>query len=181
MRVRLFAAIEPDAATLRFLMRAHDALAASGVHGKFEAQTKLHLTLAFLGATPDASISVVIAALREATALCEPFQLVLDTFGVFPNERHPRIVWVGPSEPNPGFERCARAVYDGLAQAGFPPERKPHPHVTLCRLTADPGGLLPRLGESWEMGVRELALFQSVPAGPSTRYVALERFRLRDE
>lgn len=178
VRPRLFAAIEPDGASLDFLIRARDELAASGVRGRFEAQQKLHLTLAFLGATPDERLGVVIAALREASALCAPFALVLDTFGVFPNERHPRIVWVGPSKPDPGFEQCAGAVYDGLTRAGFPPDRKTHPHVTLCRLKSDPDNLLPRLGESWEMPVRQLTLFQSVPAGPTTRYVALERFPL---
>lgn len=178
VRVRLFAAIEPDAATLGFLMRSHDVLAASGLHGKFESREKLHLTLAFIGAAPAASVSGIIAALRAASAQCAPFTIEFNAFGVFPNARHPRIVWVGPSKPNAGFETCAAAVYDGLASAGFPPDRKPHPHVTLCRLQDDPASLLPLLGESWEMRVGELTLFQSLPAGSTTRYAALERFPL---
>ncbi len=56
---------------------------------------QLHLTLKFLGNVPASSVEAVKESMAEACAATAPFQLRAEGIGFFPNERQPRVVWVG--------------------------------------------------------------------------------------
>ena len=56
---------------------------------------QLHLTLKFLGNVPASSVEAVKESLAEACAATAPFHLQAEGIGFFPNERQPRVVWVG--------------------------------------------------------------------------------------
>ena len=56
---------------------------------------QLHLTLKFLGNVPASSVEAVKQSLAEACAGAAPFPLRAEGIGFFPNERQPRVVWVG--------------------------------------------------------------------------------------
>jgi 2'-5' RNA ligase len=56
---------------------------------------QLHLTLKFLGNVPASSVEAVKQSLAEACAGAVPFHLRAEGTGFFPNEREPRVVWVG--------------------------------------------------------------------------------------
>jgi 2'-5' RNA ligase len=56
---------------------------------------QLHLTLKFLGDVPSASIEAMNNSLAEACAGVRPFLLRAKGVGFFPNERQPRVIWVG--------------------------------------------------------------------------------------
>ena len=56
---------------------------------------QLHLTLIFLGNVPASSVEAVKEFLAEACAATAPFHLRAEGIGFFPNERQPRVVWVG--------------------------------------------------------------------------------------
>jgi len=175
MPMRLFAAIELDDAARVFMQRAAELVASAGVSGRFESPAKFHITLAFLGATPDEKASDVVRALRAAGRLCAPFDLQFDSIGAFPNESRPRVIWVGPSHIPNAFDTCAEGIFQALALEGWELDRKPHAHVTVCRTKTSASVRLPRLTTSTTVRVAGVTLYESLPAGPSTRYNAIER------
>lgn len=92
----------------------------------------LHLTLRFLGETPDVQVPPLLARLGRVVA--SPFALDLKGVGVFPHPARPQVLWAGllPSEP---LAALAMQVEAAVEAAGYAPERKPfHPHITLARL-----------------------------------------------
>ena len=166
---RLFAAILLDDATRRFALDAIGALERADVDARFERPEKLHLTLAFLGSVADARVPEYAAALAAAAG--SRFALQLDRLGGFPDERRPKLLWLGCSKPQPGYVDCAvrtRQAFGALGAHEF--EKDLQPHVTLCRAKRPLRGL-PRIDVgSVVLPVRELALVASLPDGPTTRY-----------
>lgn len=93
-----------------------------------------HVTLRFLGPTPEARVPALAEAVRRETAGSAPFSLALGAVGAFPNERRPRVVFVAV-EPAAPVVALAAAVERGTVAAGFAPEaRSFHPHLTLGRV-----------------------------------------------
>jgi 2'-5' RNA ligase len=93
-----------------------------------------HVTLRFLGPTPEDRVPALAAAVRLETAGIEPFTLALGAVGAFPDERRPRVVFV-TVEPVEPVAALAAAVERGVVAAGFPPEvRSFHGHLTLGRV-----------------------------------------------
>src|ERR1700730_14094964 len=93
VKFRLFAAIEIDETVRALAESAAESLAAAGVVGRFELPEKMHVTVAFLGGTPESDLPAVTQALRDASASCSPFTLDFERLGTFPNQRCPRVVW----------------------------------------------------------------------------------------
>ncbi len=177
MKLRLFVAIELNEAVRALAARAVEALAESGVVGRFELPEKLHVTVAFLGGLPESQLQDVVQALRDAAAACHRFLLEFDALGAFPNERRPRVLWVGTKRSSGEFTACARRVREAYANLGFTFEHDAQPHVTICRPKFVPSRTLPTLSGSASLPVESLTLLRSLPAGPTTRYEALERTR----
>ncbi len=180
MKLRLFVAVEIDDAVRALASSAAAAFAAAGVAGRFEAPEKLHVTVAFLGSTPADVLPAVAQALREASAACRPFELEFSRAGAFPNERRPRVLWIGPAQESAAFAACAGRVRAAYERLGFTFEHDAAPHVTICRPTQTANGALPALPDRAALTVSGLTLFRSMPAGHTTRYEALERTRFPD-
>ncbi len=101
----------------------------------------MHLTLKFLGDTPDESIERLRVAIEQVASAHRAIPIPLERLGVFPRPQQPRVLWAGPSESwEQGHEaqRLAalhRAVEDCCQTAGFVPENRPlSPHLTLARI-----------------------------------------------
>lgn len=95
----------------------------------------IHLTLKFLGDTPQEKVPAIQDALAEATAAVEPFRFSVGGLGCFPNPRRPRVVWVGLQEVTGRLVRLRDAVEAHVAPLGFPTERRSFsPHLTLGRV-----------------------------------------------
>jgi RNA 2',3'-cyclic 3'-phosphodiesterase len=179
VKLRLFVAIEIDE-TLRSLGEsAAELLAARGVVGRFELPEKMHVTVAFLGSTDDANLPAVTQALHDASAGCSSFTLDFERVGAFPNERRPRVVWIGPAHESDAFALCAGRVRAAFERLGFAFEHDANAHITICRPKLVPSGL-PLLGTRATLDVKGLTLFRSIPAGPTTRYEALDRTTFPD-
>ena len=56
---------------------------------------QLHLTLKFLGHTPESSINDVIDHVDKITPNIKPFDLKIDETGCFPVPTRPRTLWLG--------------------------------------------------------------------------------------
>jgi 2'-5' RNA ligase len=147
----------------------------------------LHLTLRFLGPTPDERVGATAAAVRSvAEAAAGPIQLTLTGAGSFPRADRPRTLWIGVGGDLEALEGLAARTEAALVDAGWPAESRPfRPHLTLARADGIPvGGLVAqRLVDAMQersiaCPVDRLGLFESVTGGGPARYVPLVLERL---
>jgi 2'-5' RNA ligase len=134
----------------------------------------VHVTLKFLGEIFERTVTDIGSVLRQAATDVHPFSLRLVDVGVFPNERSPRVVWVGMEGTEP-LIKMAASLEEGCEPLGFPRERRPFsPHLTLARVRE---GFRPDVSEflrkhhGQDLGsfrVERIKLKKSVltPAGP---------------
>jgi 2'-5' RNA ligase len=103
---------------------------------RWEATHKLHVTLKFLGDIAAEKIPPLKSALEYALSDSVAASVSLQRFGFFPNEREPRIVWVGPDiGENEAVSVLAARIEEACAAAGFERERHPfRPHITVARV-----------------------------------------------
>ena len=98
----------------------------------------LHVTLAFLGWTPDERLPEVNATAVEAASQVGSFRLSFDRAGRFPDRGRPRVVWLGIGEGMASVERLGQAVAAGLRSRSVRFDDRPlSPHLTLARVLAD--------------------------------------------
>ena len=94
----------------------------------------LHLTLRFLGATPDERQAEIASALATAAAGVAPFRVVLSGGGAFPNASAPRVLWIGIAEGTDHLAGLVGRLNGALVPLGWPVEARPFtPHLTLAR------------------------------------------------
>jgi 2'-5' RNA ligase len=138
----------------------------------------LHLTLRFLGPTPDERIAATIAAVEAAAIGRDRFTVGISGSGTFPPGGRPRALWLGVTEGADQLAGLAAAVDDALRERGWTLDDRPfRPHLTLARsdgvsaasaiaasLGEEAAGLDLRF-ESVRMG-----LFESVTGGGPARY-----------
>lgn len=144
----------------------------------------LHVTLAFLGQTPDVRLGDVVAAASEGAARVSGFTLAFDRAGRFPERgRRPRVVWLGMSEGAESVLELGVGVYAGLRTRGLHFDDRPlAPHLTLARVVEDASAPEARtVGAAVEglqvvrlaFAVAEIAVVQSVLSPKGPRYTAL--------
>jgi RNA 2',3'-cyclic 3'-phosphodiesterase len=147
----------------------------------------LHLTLRFLGPTPEALVERTRAAVEAAAAATTgPIDLELAGAGTFPSGRRPRALWIGLADGTEALGDLARRTEEGLVDAGWDPEHRPfRPHLTLARSDGVASGPLvaERLTQAMadlriRCRVEELGLFESITGGGPARYVPLALYGL---
>lgn len=100
----------------------------------------LHLTLKFLGEINNERLSAVREATIASVQHVGPYSLTLETVGVFPNARNPRVLWIGLSGDVDNAVRLAARLDKELVARGFPGDKRPfQPHLTIGRFKR-PGG-----------------------------------------
>lgn len=149
----------------------------------------LHLTLRFLGPTPDERILPTEAAVRRAAASIDPIDAALAGAGTFPPGGRPRALWIGIDDGADALGVLAASVSRELAAAGWPVDDRPfRAHLTLARSDGIAAGRLvaDRMVEA--MAGRRIAcrldrvvLFESVTGGGPARYVPVAEVRLGSE
>jgi RNA 2',3'-cyclic 3'-phosphodiesterase len=187
---RLFVAVPlaPEAceAVAGVVARVRDEIAGNGREVRWVRLDGLHLTLRFLGATPDARLPGIEGAVRHAAAVATPFRITLEGAGAFPPSGRPRALWLGVSEGADHLAALAGALEDGLAMDGW--ERDPRAfraHLTLARADGVRAG--PRtvaaliratdgFSATWE--ATGVTLFESHTGGGPARYEPLLRVPL---
>lgn len=141
----------------------------------------LHLTLRFLGPTPDDRRAPLEAGADRVAGAGAPFEVGLAGGGAFPSPSQPRSLWIGVAE---GADRLA-ALADGLTAAagecGLVLDTRPFaPHLTIGR--TDGVRLGPVAARALETAARDLdvrftvdrvVLFKSLLGGGPARYEPL--------
>ena len=170
--MRLFAGIELDAATRARCTAVQDRLRATGLDARYEPGEKLHVTLAFLGRVDDAQISDVERVLDQTAGAHAPFALMLDKLGAFPHERRPRVIFIGARAQGAPFRMLANDLHTRYAALGFRFDDDAVAHVTIAHVKGGSTRPLPLLDVApIELRIAQLALFESLPEGATTRYI----------
>ena len=143
----------------------------------------LHLTLRFLGPTPDEMIQAAVDAVRiAARAAAGPIDLELLGAGSFPSPHRPRTLWIGIADTAGGLAALQAGVERALVAAGWDTDDRPfHPHLTLARADGIAVGPLVADRLAAAIGRKRIAarvervgLFESVTGGGPARYVPVD-------
>ncbi|UWG49061.1 2'-5' RNA ligase [Halanaeroarchaeum sp. HSR-CO] len=103
----------------------------------FTDPAQAHVTMKFLGETPNHRLEEVTAALERAVEKSGvgPFEATYGDLGVFPSLEYISVVWFGVTRGDREFERLHESIESELVDIGF--DEADHeftPHVTLARM-----------------------------------------------
>jgi 2'-5' RNA ligase len=94
----------------------------------------LHVTLRFLGPTPEARVVDLAGALAEAALDARPFAVRIAGAGAFPPVGRPRTLWLDMDRGVDELAALAGSVDAALSRVGWDADRRPfRPHLTLAR------------------------------------------------
>ena len=132
--MRLFLAINFDAALRRAVAEATQPLRAAAPTPSWADESRMHLTLKFLGEQDDAVIPKLSAAMDRVVQHHRRFPIRIGQVGAFPNFRRARVVWMGIHH-EPRLELLHHDVELACEKLGFELEGRPfRPHLTLARV-----------------------------------------------
>jgi len=136
--MRLFIAINFDDAVRKQLLGIQARLRSQCTRGNFTRPENLHLTLAFLGETPEGKVAPLLKIIEGIQALPEaaPFEVPFNHTGCF-SHSHKELWWVGADENCSGLNRL-KAIHSQLIkrllEASFSVDNRSFsPHITLGR------------------------------------------------
>jgi 2'-5' RNA ligase len=138
----------------------------------------LHITLKFLGDTPEDQIPHIINQMCDTCRTHKSFHIRLESLGGFPNLKKPRVLFYRAVEGNDVLSHIAgdinTSLFDGL---GIPVERKPfRAHVTIARIKRPlPREITSRFGDAPALAqadqmVRSIDLMSSELRREGARY-----------
>lgn len=185
-RLRTFIAVDLGKTIRDRIITLQETLARTGTEIKWVEPENLHVTLLFLGEVDQRQVINVCRMVQDCATKQPAFSLSVETVGCFPNERRPRVVWVGVGEG--AQELCALhdALEGPLQELGYRrEERRYTPHITMGRVKSERStddlavSLAKRAG--WKAGavtVEEILVMSSqlTPQGP--QYMVLSRAKL---
>jgi 2'-5' RNA ligase len=178
--MRLFIAVNFDEEVKDALTALQDRLRNLAAGGNFSRRENLHLTLAFLGETPESRVPPIGEIIRDLPVGKGSPGLNLCRAGCF---RHggKELWWIGPAPDDPGLPfllELRRRLTTGLEQRGADYDRRAfNAHITLGReirgvpRAAEPAALVPEGGVP--LPLKRLSLMQSGRAGGLLSYVEL--------
>ena len=138
--MRIFIALELPGAIKKAVSVIQNEFKTSSARVRWLREEALHLTLSFLGAVPDVKLSEIKTGMVAAARGIGPLKLSIKTIGVFPNEKRPRVVWLGVQSPDDRLIRLQERVEQAMALVGFPPEKRGfRPHLTIGRVKSSYG------------------------------------------
>ena len=138
--LRTFIAIDVPPAVLDTITRIQNRFKPLGLHASWVKPGNIHLTLKFLGDTDPDRIPGIQNKLTETLAPFAPFRLSLNSVGVFPDTKNPRVLWLGLKDDEEKLKILQAAVEKASASVGFPREQRPFsPHLTLARIKSPKG------------------------------------------
>jgi 2'-5' RNA ligase len=94
----------------------------------------LHVTVKFLGPTPEDRLAALGHALETELAAVPRFRLDLHRMGAFPSARHASVLWAWADDAGGGLAAETGAVESSAERFGYPRESRPMTgHVTVGR------------------------------------------------
>jgi RNA 2',3'-cyclic 3'-phosphodiesterase len=140
----------------------------SDVRVGWEKSEKLHLTLKFLGAIDERTLTELEQGVRKTAAARHSFKLRIKDTGVFPNKKRARILWLGIEFEDESLSELKESLEQETERIGFEREkRRFHPHLTIGRLREPQRSTqlvekhLEKKYEPVEFGVSEIVIYES--------------------
>lgn len=182
--IRAFIAVDLSDEARAVLADVSETLAREAPEGavKWVQPQRMHLTLRFLGNTPRDELDQLAVALDVVALQHAPFRLNLGALGCFPNERRPRVIWVGVEGHVGRAEALHASIEETLEPLGWERDEKAfRPHLTLGRVKERGAAVALPWGKGVApaaIDVSEIVLFESQlqPGGP--RYTVRHISRL---
>jgi len=146
----------------------------------------IHLTLKFLGNIEEERIPEISDIIRKCSTDTTSFTLKVHSLGAFPNEKNPKVIWVGAEDNSGTLGKLQQFLENRLSTIGFKVEKRAFsPHLTLGRLKSPKGGS--RLTQGLEdykyfdfgtFEAKEVCLFKSELKPGGAIYTKLKTFPL---
>jgi 2'-5' RNA ligase len=179
--MRLFTALDLSQEVLLRLERLTSALRPEA-QISWSPLDNLHITTMFIGEWPEARLDDLNRALNGLTVR-QPFEVEVKDLGWFPNERAPRVFWIGV-QAGGHLIQLAKDTEERLRSLGIKTEDRTYsPHLTLARIKGPVP--LTRLREivremqpAWagKFMANRFCLFRSDPGSNASIYRKLHEF-----
>lgn len=170
--MRLFYAIFPPRKVQEALVLAQDKVKAYK-GWKVSKLEQLHITLLFLGETPQERLKELSKIGQEVAGLVEPFEVELGGTGYFPASGSPRVWFI--KAQGAGLEPLASGLRQALPEVEN--REKFHPHLTLARRKSP----APRVGPmvlDLKFEAKAVCLVESTLDPKGSQYQIVEQFGL---
>lgn len=96
---------------------------------------QIHLTLKFVGDTPDDDIPEIAEQVRKVAARHKPFAMDFDHTGIFGSRYDPRVLWIGMNNTPKELYELEDDVLDAFDNLGYMRDSQHFvPHITICRI-----------------------------------------------
>ena len=96
---------------------------------------QIHLTLKFVGDTPDQDVPKIIEACQKVAQRHQPFTMDFNRTGFFGSNRSPRILWLGMKDEPKALYDLEEDILDAFDDLGYLRDRQNFvPHLTACRI-----------------------------------------------
>jgi len=95
---------------------------------------QIHLTLKFLGDQDERKVEKLCSSLKETLNGTEPFDIIVEGVGAFPDMKHPKVVWLGVRNPELliGLADKVDSAVKGLKLKSD--DKRFSPHITIGRV-----------------------------------------------
>ena len=153
---------------------------------KWEPEDKFHATIKFLGDIEEKLLSSVLTKIESIVLKHAAFGVMYQAVGSFPNNRNPRVIWIGCENNDGKLDLLKTALDVELLSFGFEIEKRPfHPHITLGRVKSLKGmeNLTPMLEkltfEKRTATIMEILVMKSVLRPEGSEYSTLKVIKLQ--
>lgn len=177
--MRLFLAIDLPEKAKDYLYNFAKNLKRDYVKVSWVPKKNLHLTLKFFGDVEEKKLDELKAELKNIKQ--KPFKVKLKGIGFFPDEKEPRVIWVGIS-PEKDVIALQQKIDEALLLT-FPSDQKFQSHLTIGRIRAvkNPKEFAKAAKElkieEIEFEINSFKLMQSTLAATGPSYRVIEEFK----
>jgi len=154
---------------------------------KWVKKDNIHITLKFLGYVHQDKIKDISCKLKKIASNIRPFKISLSDIGIFPNNRYPKIIWIGISDIDEKLEILSSKLNIELQTLDFKKEeRKFHPHITIGRVKniKDKIAFADYLRDvefhSKTININEIFLYKSTLTAKGPIYSVISKHNLKD-
>ncbi|MCF0200146.1 MAG: RNA 2',3'-cyclic phosphodiesterase [Bacteroidales bacterium] len=96
---------------------------------------QIHLTLKFVGDTPDSDIPTIIEACQKVAQRHQTFSMDFNRTGIFGSNHSPRVLWLGMQDEPKALYELEEDILDAFDSVGYLRDRQNFvPHLTICRI-----------------------------------------------
>ena len=176
--MRLFIAIPLPLFSLSSKLPLHFQQQLKKDHISWTKPENFHLTLLFLGETPENRIPEIMERVEEVAYDFDPFTLTIEKTGLFGSKYDPKVIWAG-AEPFSILNDLHLRIAKTMEAVGYKPDRQNFvPHLTIGRIRRlnDKQQLQKALdakkeGHFFSQQVEEIVLFESQLKAEGPQYI----------